>query len=85
MPEIRYASPVEVKHAEPNPNLGVPGKHYATYYKGLCESDPREALECARRLKAWGYPEHAKHVVERFRKLKNIGPAPSANPPEVKE
>lgn len=57
----------------------IKGKDYPIYYKGLCETDPREALECARRLKALGYYEHAKHVVERYRKVKNVGPAPSAN------
>ena len=43
-------------------------KWYPTFYKGLSETHPREAVECARRLKRAGYPEHAKAVVARFRK-----------------
>lgn len=41
-------------------------KWYPTFYKGLSETHPREAVECARRLKRAGYPEHAKAVVARF-------------------
>ena len=56
-------------------------KWYPTYWKGMSEKDPREALECARRLKAAGYPEHAKAVCFRFRKVKpEAGPAPSVAP-----
>lgn len=59
-------------------------KYYATYYKGMSEEDPREALECARRLKIAGYPEHAKAVCYRFRKVKVAANAvaPSVAPVE---
>jgi uncharacterized protein YdaT len=43
-------------------------KWYPTYYKGLTETHPHEALECARRLKRAGYSEHAKAVLVRFKK-----------------
>lgn len=41
---------------------------YPTFYKGMGETHPAEALACARRLARAGFKEHAKEVMARFTK-----------------